>query len=146
MIQQDTIAALVTAVGESSVGIIRISGPQAVEIAKKIYQGGSDLQKAQSHTIHYGYVYDWRQQKKIDEALFLLMRGPRSFTGEDVVEVQCHGGMVVLKQVLQLILLSGARLAEAGEYSKRAFLNGRLDLAQKAEFLSLQRNTLVLSR
>lgn len=137
MIQQDTIAALVTAVGESSVGIIRISGPQAVEIAKKIYQGGSDLQKAQSHTIHYGYVYDWRQQKKIDEALFLLMRGPRSFTGEDVVEVQCHGGMVVLKQVLQLILLSGARLAEAGEYSKRAFLNGRLDLAQAESIMDI---------
>ena len=114
MIQQDTIAALVTAVGESSVGIIRISGPQAVSVAEKIYRGSSDLQTAQSHTIHYGYVYDWRQQKKIDEALFLLMRGPRSFTGEDVVEVQCHGGMVVLKQVLQLILLSGARLAEAG--------------------------------
>ena len=137
MIQQDTIAALVTAVGESSVGIIRISGPQAVEIAKKIYQGGSDLKKAQSHTIHYGYVYDYRQQKKIDEALFLLMRGPRSFTGEDVVEVQCHGGMVVLKQVLQLILLSGARLAEAGEYSKRAFLNGRLDLAQAESIMDI---------
>ena len=137
MIQQDTIAALVTAVGESSVGIIRISGPQAVSVAEKIYRGSSDLQTAQSHTIHYGYVYDWRQQKKIDEALFLLMRGPRSFTGEDVVEVQCHGGMVVLKQVLQLILLSGARLAEAGEYSKRAFLNGRLDLAQAESIMDI---------
>ena len=137
MIQQDTIAALVTAVGESSVGIIRISGPQAVSVAEKIYLGSSDLQTAQSHTIHYGYVYDWRQQKKIDEALFLLMRGPRSFTGEDVVEVQCHGGMVVLKQVLQLILLSGARLAEAGEYSKRAFLNGRLDLAQAESIMDI---------
>lgn len=137
MIQQDTITALVTAVGESSVGIIRISGPQAVSIAEKIYQGSSNLQTAQSHTIHYGYVYDWRQQKRIDEALFLLMRGPRSFTGEDVVEVQCHGGMVVLKQVLQLILLSGARLAEAGEYSKRAFLNGRLDLAQAESIMDI---------
>lgn len=137
MIQQDTIAALVTAVGESSVGIIRISGPQAVSVAEKIYLGSSDLQTAQSHTIHYGYVYDWRQQKKIDEALFLLMRGPRSFTGEDVVEVQCHGGMVILKQVLQLILLSGARLAEAGEYSKRAFLNGRLDLAQAESIMDI---------
>ena len=137
MIQQDTIAALVTAVGESSVGIIRISGLQAVNVAKKIYRGSSDLQRAQSHTIHYGYVYDWRQQKKIDEALFLLMRGPRRFTGEDVEEVQCHGGMVVLKQVLQLILLSGARLAEAGEYSKRAFLNGRLDLAQAESIMDI---------
>lgn len=137
MLQQDTIAALVTAVGESSVGIIRISGPEAVKIAYKIYQGKSDLLSADTHTIHYGYVYDWRNDKKIDEALFMLMRGPRSFTGEDVVEVQCHGGMVVLKQVLQLILLSGARLAEQGEYSKRAFLNGRLDLAQAESIMDI---------
>ncbi len=137
MLQQDTIAALVTAVGESSVGIIRISGPEAVEIAGRIYKGKSDLQKADSHTIQYGYVYDWKQEKKIDEALFLLMRGPRSFTGEDVVEVQCHGGMVVLKQVLQLILSAGARLAEPGEYSKRAFLNGRLDLAQAESIMDI---------
>ena len=137
MLQQDTITALVTAVGESSVGIIRISGPEAVKIADKIYQGKSDLLSADTHTIHYGYVYDWRNDKKIDEALFMLMRGPRSFTGEDVVEVQCHGGMVVLKQVLQLILLSGARLAEQGEYSKRAFLNGRLDLAQAESIMDI---------
>lgn len=137
MLQQDTIAALVTAVGESSVGIIRISGPEAVKIAYKIYQGKSDLLSADTHTIHYGYVYDWRNDKKIDEALFMMMRGPRSFTGEDVVEVQCHGGMVVLKQVLQLILLSGARLAEQGEYSKRAFLNGRLDLAQAESIMDI---------
>ena len=137
MLQQDTIAALVTAVGESSVGIIRISGPDALKIAAKIYQGKSDLLSADTHTIHYGYVYDWRNDKKIDEALFMLMRGPRSFTGEDVVEVQCHGGMVVLKQVLQLILLSGARIAEQGEYSKRAFLNGRLDLAQAESIMDI---------
>ncbi|MFR6289864.1 MAG: tRNA uridine-5-carboxymethylaminomethyl(34) synthesis GTPase MnmE [Peptococcaceae bacterium] len=137
MLQQDTIAALVTAVGESSVGIIRLSGPEAVAVAAKIYKGKADLQQADSHTIQYGYVYDWKQNKKIDEALFLLMRGPRSFTGEDVVEVQCHGGMVVLKQVLQLILRSGARLAEQGEYSKRAFLNGRLDLAQAESVMDI---------
>ncbi len=137
MLQQDTIAALVTAVGESSVGIIRISGSEAVQIAAKIYDGKADLITADSHTIQYGYVYDWKQNKKIDEALFMLMRGPRSFTGEDVVEVQCHGGMVVLKQVLQLILLSGARLAEQGEYSKRAFLNGRLDLAQAESIMDI---------
>jgi tRNA modification GTPase len=119
------------------VGIIRISGPEAIQLAEKIYQGKSQLQTVESHTIHYGYVYDWQQQKKIDEALFLLMRGPRSFTGEDVVEVQCHGGMVVLKQVLQLILLSGARLAEQGEFSKRAFLNGRLDLAQAESIMDI---------
>ena len=137
MLQQDTITALVTAVGESSVGIIRISGPEATSIANKIYKGKNDFLTAESHTVHYGYVYDYKQDKKVDEAIFLLMRGPRSFTGEDVVEVQCHGGMVVLKQVLQLILLSGARLAEQGEFSKRAFLNGRLDLAQAESIMDI---------
>ena len=137
MLQQDTITALVTAVGESSVGIIRISGPEATAIANKIYKGKTDFLTAESHTVHYGYVYDYKQDKKVDEAIFLLMRGPRSFTGEDVVEVQCHGGMVVLKQVLQLILLSGARLAEQGEFSKRAFLNGRLDLAQAESIMDI---------
>ncbi|MBQ2003587.1 MAG: tRNA uridine-5-carboxymethylaminomethyl(34) synthesis GTPase MnmE, partial [Peptococcaceae bacterium] len=97
----------------------------------------TDFLTAESHTVHYGYVYDYKQDKKVDEAIFLLMRGPRSFTGEDVVEVQCHGGMVVLKQVLQLILLSGARLAEQGEFSKRAFLNGRLDLAQAESIMDI---------
>ena len=137
MLQQDTITALVTAVGESSVGIIRISGPEATGIANKIYKGKTDFLTAESHTVHYGYVYDEKQNKRIDEAIFLLMRGPRSFTGEDVVEVQCHGGMVVLKQVLQLILSSGARLAEQGEFSKRAFLNGRLDLAQAESIMDI---------
>lgn len=137
MLQQDTIAALVTAAGESSVGIIRISGPKATEIANQIYKGKTDFQTAESHTVHYGYVYDAKQAKKIDEAIFLLMHGPRSFTGEDVVEVQCHGGMVILKQVLQLILSCGARLAEQGEFSKRAFLNGRLDLAQAESIMDL---------
>ncbi|MBQ5369413.1 MAG: tRNA uridine-5-carboxymethylaminomethyl(34) synthesis GTPase MnmE, partial [Peptococcaceae bacterium] len=100
-------------------------------------KGKTDFLTAESHTVHYGYVYDYKQDKKVDEAIFLLMRGPRSFTGEDVVEVQCHGGMVVLKQVLQLILLSGARLAEQGEFSKRAFLNGRLDLAQAESIMDI---------
>ncbi|MBQ2905394.1 MAG: tRNA uridine-5-carboxymethylaminomethyl(34) synthesis GTPase MnmE, partial [Peptococcaceae bacterium] len=135
--QQDTITALVTAVGESSVGIIRISGPEATNIANKIYKGKTDFKTAESHTVHYGYVYDEKNDKKIDEAIFLLMRGPRSFTGEDVVEVQCHGGMVVLKQTLQLILSCGARLAEQGEFSKRAFLNGRLDLAQAESIMDI---------
>ena len=137
MLQQDTITALVTAVGESSVGIIRISGPEATNIANKIYKGKTDFKTAESHTVHYGYVYDAKNDKKIDEAIFLLMRGPRSFTGEDVVEVQCHGGMVVLKQTLQLILSCGARLAEQGEFSKRAFLNGRLDLAQAESIMDI---------
>lgn len=135
--EQDTIAALVTAVGESSVGIIRLSGPEAVPIAANIYKGKSELCQAPSHTVHYGHVYDSERNKIIDEALFLLMKGPRSFTGEDVAEVQCHGGMVVIQAVLQLILRKGARLADPGEYSKRAFLNGRLDLSQAESIMDI---------
>lgn len=137
MFQEDTIAALVTAIGESSVGIIRISGPDAVKIASDIYIGKKNLQTVPTHTISYGFVYDKKKEKKIDEALFMVMRGPNSFTGEDVVEVQCHGGIVIMREVLQLILSSGARLAEAGEYSKRAFLNGKKDLAQAESIMDL---------
>ena len=134
---EDTIAAVVTAAGESSVGIIRLSGAEAVKIAESVYHGKADLINAPSHTIHYGHVYDSKQDKIIDEALFMLMRGPRSFTGEDVVEIQCHGGVLVVRNVLQLVLANGARLADQGEYSKRAFLNGRLDLAQAESIMDI---------
>jgi len=137
MYQEETIAALVTAMGESSVGIIRISGPDALEIASRIYFGKANLKEVASHTIQYGYVYDEEKKKKLDEALFMIMRGPRSFTGEDVVEVQCHGGIVVMREVLCLILASGARMAEVGEFSKRAFLNGKKDLAQAESIMDL---------
>jgi len=134
---EDTIAAVVTAAGESSVGIIRLSGADALKIASNVYHGKADLINAPSHTIHYGHVYDPKNDKIIDEALFMLMRGPRSFTGEDVVEIQCHGGILVVRNVLQLVLANGARLAEQGEYSKRAFLNGRLDLAQAESIMDI---------
>ena len=134
---EDTIAAVVTAAGESSVGIIRLSGADALKIASNVYHGKADLINAPSHTIHYGHVYDHKNDKIIDEALFMLMRGPRSFTGEDVVEIQCHGGILVVRNVLQLVLANGARLAEQGEYSKRAFLNGRLDLAQAESIMDI---------
>ncbi|MBE7705584.1 MAG: tRNA uridine-5-carboxymethylaminomethyl(34) synthesis GTPase MnmE [Cyanobacteria bacterium SIG29] len=137
MIMEDTIAAVVTAAGESSVGIIRLSGADALKIASNVYHGKADLINAPSHTIHYGHVYDPKNDKIIDEALFMLMRGPRSFTGEDVVEIQCHGGILVVRNVLQLVLANGARLAEQGEYSKRAFLNGRLDLAQAESIMDI---------
>lgn len=124
----DTIAAVITAPGRAAVGIIRVSGPEAVEMAAEVYEGRADLRTAQTHTIHYGWVVDagWR----IDEALFLLMRSPASYTGEDVVEIQCHGGTVSTQEILRLLLRKGARLADAGEFTKRAFINGKLDLTR----------------
>lgn len=126
----DTIAAVITAAGASSVGIIRISGPDACKIGQMVYQGRVDLREVANKSINYGFVYDAKENKVIDQALFMVMRGPKSFTGEDVVEIQCHGGTVVLQKILRIILSNGARLAEAGEYSKRAFLNGKMDLTQ----------------
>ena len=133
----DNIAAIVTAIGAAGVGIIRISGPEAIQIAAKIYKGKNDLNTVASHRIIYGHVYDYKNNKTIDEALFLIMKEPSSFTGENVVEIQCHGGIVPVKQVLDLVLRNGARLAEPGEFSKRAFLNGKLDLAQAEAIMDI---------
>lgn len=124
----DTIAAVITAPGRAAVGIIRVSGPEAVEMAAEVYEGRADLRTAQTHTIHYGWVVD--AGRRIDEALFLLMRSPASYTGEDVVEIQCHGGTVSSQEILRLLLRKGARLADAGEFTKRAFINGKLDLTR----------------
>lgn len=124
----DTIAAVITAPGRAAVGIIRVSGPEAVEMAAEVYEGRADLRTAQTHTIHYGWVVD--AGRRIDEALFLLMRSPASYTGEDVVEIQCHGGTVSTQEILRLLLRKGARLADAGEFTKRAFINGKLDLTR----------------
>ena len=129
--QDETIAAISTAYGPAGVGIIRISGDEAATIADKVFKSksGVKIKDQDTYRITYGYIYD-QDGQLIDEALALTMRGPFSFTGEDVVELQCHGGIVVLQKVLALALKAGARLAEPGEFSKRAFLNGRLDLAQ----------------
>lgn len=124
----DTIAAVITVPGRAAVGIIRVSGPEAVEMAAEVYEGRADLRTAQTHTIHYGWVVD--AGRRIDEALFLLMRSPASYTGEDVVEIQCHGGTVSTQEILRLLLRKGARLADAGEFTKRAFINGKLDLTR----------------
>ena len=126
----DTIAAIATAMGNSGIGIVRISGENAVEIAEKVFRapGKKKLSEAASHTIHYGYVYDG--DETIDEVLLMLMRGPRSYTAEDTVEIDCHGGMLVTRRILETVLKAGARLAEPGEFTKRAFLNGRIDLSQ----------------
>lgn len=135
---EDTIAAITTVLGPSSVGIIRISGPDAVKIADKVFLGKRKikLENRPTYTVTYGKILD-EEGKMVDEALALVMRGPKSFTGEDVVEIQCHGGMMVLRKTLELVIVAGARLAEPGEFSKRAFLNGRLDLSQAEAIMDI---------
>ncbi len=125
-----TIAAISTAMSPSGIGIVRMTGEQAIDIADRVYKGKNDKKLAQqaSHTIHYGYVMDG--QDMIDEVLVMLMKGPHSYTGEDTIEINCHGGMYVVKRVLETLIKYGARPAEPGEFTKRAFLNGRLDLSQ----------------
>ena len=128
---EDTIAAISTAMSPSGIGIVRISGAGAVRTAGKIYRspgGKKRLEDVPSHTIHYGYIYDW--DLMADEVLVMVMRGPRSYTGEDTVEINCHGGLLAVRRVLEAVLHAGARMAEPGEFTKRAFLNGRIDLSQ----------------
>ncbi|MDD3139785.1 MAG: tRNA uridine-5-carboxymethylaminomethyl(34) synthesis GTPase MnmE [Lachnospiraceae bacterium] len=133
MINQ-TIAAVATAMTNSGIGIVRISGPESFDIIDKIYRKSKlnsnkkKLSSEQSHTIHYGYIVD--EEETIDEVLILLMRGPRSFTGEDTVEIDCHGGVFVVNKILETVVKYGARPADPGEFTKRAFLNGRIDLSQ----------------
>lgn len=126
----DTIAAISTAMTPSGIGIVRISGPDAFQTADKVYRGkkGKKLSEQKSHTVHYGYIVD--KGETIDEVLVLLMRGPHSYTGEDTVEIDCHGGVLVMRKILETVIQNGARPAEPGEFSKRAFLNGRMDLSQ----------------
>ncbi len=130
----DTIAAISTAVSESGIGIIRISGPEAVRIADRIYRskgGKKHLRDVQSHTIHYGYIMQPEEPSHIlDEVLVSVMLAPRTFTAEDTVEINCHGGVYAMRRVLEAVIAAGARPAEPGEFTKRAFLNGRIDLSQ----------------
>lgn len=137
---KDTIAAISTPLGEGGIAVIRISGEQAVPVAAAIFRSKSDLAEASTHTVHYGHIVEPGSGERVEEVLVTLMRGPRSFTAEDVVEVSCHGGIVSVKKVLDLILRSGARLAEPGEFTKRAFLNGRIDLAQAEAVMDLIRS------
>jgi len=137
---EDTIAAISTPLGEGGIGIIRVSGNESFEIAKKIFQPakGGDWSRDGGHRLIYGHVYD-QNNKIVDEVLLGVMRSPHTFTREDVVEFNCHGGIVPLRKTLELILQSGARLAEPGEFTKRAFLNGRLDLAQAESVIDIIR-------
>ena len=129
--ENDTIAAISTAVSSAGIGIIRISGADAVTVADRVYRskgGRVHLKDQASHTIHYGYIED--DDEVVDEVLVMLMRGPKSFTAEDTVEINCHGGVYAVRRVLEAVLKNGARPAEPGEFTKRAFLNGRIDLSQ----------------
>ncbi len=128
---ETTIAAISTAMSASGIGIIRISGKEAMEVISRIYRskgGKKKLKEVSTHTIHYGYIYDG--EELIDEVLVMIMKAPRTFTGEDTVEIDCHGGVYAMKRVLETVLKNGAKIAEPGEFTKRAFLNGRLDLSQ----------------
>lgn len=124
----ETIAAISTAMSDSGIGIVRISGPEAFEIADRIYKGKKQISLQPSHTVHYGWIKDG--EDTIDEVLVMIMKGPHSYTGENTVEINCHGGVFVVKRILETVLKNGARAAEPGEFTKRAFLNGRMDLSQ----------------
>ncbi len=147
MNQTDTIAAIATAAGNSGIGIVRVSGEEAISVVSRIFRPGKPdgrrdheikenvLLTAESHTIHYGFLFDG--DEPIDEVLVMVMRKPKSFTAEDTVEIDCHGGMLVTRRILEAVLKAGARLAEPGEFTKRAFLNGRIDLSQAEAVIDL---------
>lgn len=136
--EADTIAAISTPVGEGGISIIRISGDDALEVAQRIYKG-KDLSQVASHTINYGHVVDPDTKQEVDEVMVSVMRAPHTYTREDVVEINCHGGLLATNRILQLVLSYGARMAEPGEFTKRAFLNGRIDLSQSEAVMDLIR-------
>ena len=129
----DTIAAISTTTGIGAISIIRLSGPESLEIASKVFT--KDLTKVETHTIHYGYIKN--NDEKIDEVLVSVMKAPKTFTKEDIVEINCHGGIATTNKVLEILLNNGARLAEPGEFTKRAFLNGRIDLLEAEATMDL---------
>ncbi|KAF0123341.1 MAG: tRNA modification GTPase [bacterium] len=130
MIDEDTIAAIATPFGTGGIGIIKISGPKSFEIAKKIFRRKAQPSALKPYHLHYGEVIDTQDGSVIDEALLSFMQKPTSYTKEDVVEINCHSGFLVLQKVLEIVLKEGGRLAEPGEFTKRAFINGRIDLSQ----------------
>ncbi|QQZ09448.1 tRNA uridine-5-carboxymethylaminomethyl(34) synthesis GTPase MnmE [Heyndrickxia vini] len=137
----DTITAISTPMGEGAIAIVRLSGDQAIEITDKIFVGvnGKKLENVQSHTINYGKIIDPSTEELVEEVMVSVMKAPKTFTREHVVEINCHGGLVSVNRVLQLVLRHGARLAEPGEFTKRAFLNGRIDLSQAEAVMDLIR-------
>ncbi|MCX8030075.1 MAG: tRNA uridine-5-carboxymethylaminomethyl(34) synthesis GTPase MnmE [Thermodesulfovibrionales bacterium] len=143
----DTIVAISTAIGESAIGIVRLSGKDAIPLSDKVFLSpkGKSLFDMPSHTVVYGFVVNKETQQRIDEALFTVMRAPNTYTKQDVVEINCHGGIIPLTNTLDLLLKLGARLAEPGEFTKRAFLNGRIDLLQAEAVIDLIRAKTALS-
>ncbi len=141
MFVEETISTIATAPGEGAIGIIRMSGPMAIEITDKFFRGinGKRAGEIASQQVAYGHIIDPDNEKIIDEVLVLIMRGPKSYTREDVVEIHCHGGPVPMKKILAITLQQGARLSEPGEFTKRAFLNGRLDLSQAEAVMDIIR-------
>ncbi|WP_456272873.1 tRNA uridine-5-carboxymethylaminomethyl(34) synthesis GTPase MnmE [Bacillus sp. AK031] len=137
----DTIAAISTPMGEGAIAIIRLSGDEAFSIADKVFKGikGNSVHDFASHTINYGHIVDPSSGAVVEEVMMSVMKGPRTFTREDIIEINCHGGLVSVNKVLQLVLKNGARLAEPGEFTKRAFLNGRVDLSQAEAVMDLIR-------
>ncbi|MFD1850994.1 tRNA uridine-5-carboxymethylaminomethyl(34) synthesis GTPase MnmE [Oceanobacillus bengalensis] len=136
--ETDTIAAISTPIGEGAIAIVRLSGKEAISITSEVFKG-KDLQNVDSHTINYGKIIDRQTDEVADEVMVSVMRAPKTFTREDVVEINCHGGMVAVNRVLEILLSRGARLAEPGEFTKRAFLNGRIDLSQAEAVMDLIR-------
>jgi tRNA modification GTPase len=136
----DTIAAIATALGEGSISVIRVSGPDAIAVVDNIYRGKHKLSTVDSHTMNYGYIYDPQTDERVDEVFCAVFHAPRTYTGEHVVEIQGHGGIVAVQRVLRLVLAHGARLAEPGEFTKRAFLNGRIDLSQAEAVIDVIRS------
>ena len=130
----DTIVAISTALGVGAISIIRLSGKDAISITNKVFKG-KNLSEVESHTINYGHIYD--KEELIDEVLVSVMKSPKTYTKEDVIEINCHGGINTTEKVLELLILNGARLAEPGEFTKRAFLNGRIDLTQSEAVMDL---------
>ncbi|CAM5357693.1 tRNA modification GTPase MnmE [Streptomyces afghaniensis] len=137
----DTIAAISTPMGEGAIAIVRLSGPDSIKIADKLFKsiGNKKLSEVATHTIHYGHIMDPATNEVVEEVMVSLMRGPKTFTKEDVVEINCHGGLASVNRLLQLTTSHGARIAEPGEFTKRAFLNGRIDLSQAEAVMDLIR-------
>ena len=140
---EDTIAAISTAQGVGAISIIRVSGPEAIQIVSKIFSN-KNFKDASSHTIHYGYIVDG--EEKVDEVLVSIMRAPKTFTMEDVAEINAHGGIMTTDKILELLLVNGCRLAEPGEFTKRAFLNGRIDLTEAEGIIDLINSKTDISR
>lgn len=135
--KKETIAAIATGMTDSGIGIVRISGDDAIAIGEKVFRSktGKKLSAQKSHTIHYGLIFD--EDKMIDDVLVSIMKAPKSYTGDDTIEINCHGGMYVTRRILEIVLKNGARLAEPGEFTKRSFLNGKMDLSKSEAVMDL---------